>query len=129
MHNNLRRAEGIARRVRWGSSECYAASPEWGFMLKLHEILDENIEKASLDYIASALDMSKSGLQKKLKKYTNAPFQDYVRGFKLSKARSLLKSGKANVSEAAYKSGFRSVSHFTRSFKDEFGYPPSKLIA
>ena len=91
--------------------------------------MDENIEKASLDYIASALDMSKSGLQKKLKKYTNAPFQDYVRGFKLSKARSLLKSGKANVSEAAYKSGFRSVSHFTRSFKDEFGYPPSKLIA
>ncbi len=103
--------------------------PEWGFILKLHEVLEKNIDRATLDKIADALEMSKSGLQKKLKKYTSAPFQDYVRGFKLSKAKSLLKSGKANVSEAAYKSGFRSISHFTRSFKEEFGYPPSKLIA
>lgn len=103
--------------------------PQWGFMLKLHESLEENIEQTTLDLIAEDLEMSKSSLQKKLKRYARLPFQDYVKGFKLSKAKSLLRSGKANVSQAAYTSGFRSVSHFTRSFKEEFGYPPSKLIA
>ncbi|MEQ8551577.1 MAG: response regulator [Cyclobacteriaceae bacterium] len=126
INNLLTLKENLIREIIEVDKE---TDPEWGFILKLHEVLEKYIDSATLDKIADALEMSKSGLQKKLKKYTSAPFQDYVRGFKLSKARSLLKSGKANVSEAAYKSGFRSISHFTRSFKEEFGYPPSKLIA
>lgn len=96
------------------------------FLQHFNKILDDRIDHASLQEVAKALHMSKSGLQKKLKRFSEKSFQDYVRIFKLTKAKALLESGKCNVSEAADRCGFKSLGHFSQSFKDQFGHSPSK---
>jgi AraC-like DNA-binding protein len=48
-----------------------------------------------------------------------------MRKVKLNAALQLLENG-FNVSEAAFKTGFSDVKYFSRLFKVQFGYPPSK---
>lgn len=51
------------------------------------------------------------------------PF-DYLRIIRLEKARDLIASHTCNVSEAAYTVGYSSLSHFTKTFREEFGINP-----
>jgi AraC-like DNA-binding protein len=43
-----------------------------------------------------------------------------------ARAAQLLKAGEGNVGEVAYAVGFRSVSHFTRRFRERYGRTPSE---
>jgi tetratricopeptide (TPR) repeat protein len=49
-----------------------------------------------------------------------------IRETRLKYAAELLEDSNLNISEVAYKSGFHSISYFSRSYKDYFGYPPKK---
>ncbi|MBQ7709276.1 MAG: helix-turn-helix domain-containing protein [Bacteroidales bacterium] len=40
----------------------------------------------------------------------------------------LLKEGKHNMSEIAWMTGFNTLSHFSTSFKKQFGVPPSEYV-
>ena len=55
------------------------------------------------------------------------PFGEHLRLLRLSYARNLLASGGAGVTEAAAEAGFASLSHFSRSFKAEYGVTPQKF--
>lgn len=55
------------------------------------------------------------------------PFGEHMRLLRLSYARNLLASGGAGVTEAAAEAGFASLSHFSRSFKAEYGVTPQKF--
>jgi len=46
---------------------------------------------------------------------------------RLKKSAMLLKSKNHNVSEVANMIGFNDPYYFSRCFKKQFGYPPSKL--
>jgi len=46
---------------------------------------------------------------------------------RLLHAKHLLTNSGKNVGEAAFESGFENVSHFSRSFRNHFGYPPSTI--
>jgi len=46
---------------------------------------------------------------------------------RLHHAKHLLSNSGKNVGEAAFESGFENVSHFSRSFRNHFGYPPSTI--
>lgn len=102
--------------------------PEWRFIQKLNTKIEASLHEIRLHSIAENMNLSPSGLQKKLKKYSSQSFQDYVRIFKLSKAKALLESGECNVSEAADRSGFKSISSFSKTFKEQFGSSPKELI-
>jgi hypothetical protein len=43
-------------------------------------------------------------------------------------AKQIIEQGGGNISEIAYATGFNSVSYFSFSFKNYFGYPPTDLI-
>ncbi len=106
----------------------HTKDPEWVFIQKLNGALEHHMDATSLHNISRSMQLSPSGLQKKLKKYSSQSFQDYVRIFKLSKGKALLESGDCNVSEAASRSGFKSISSFSKSFKEQFGSSPKELI-
>lgn len=55
------------------------------------------------------------------------PFGEHLRLLRLSYAHNLLASGGAGVTEAAAEAGFASLSHFSRSFKAEYGMTPQKF--
>jgi AraC-like DNA-binding protein len=52
-----------------------------------------------------------------------SPFE-YLRIIRLEKARDLIASHDCNITEAAFNVGYSSLSHFCRSFREEFGINP-----
>jgi len=57
-----------------------------------------------------------------------SPFE-YLRTIRLEKARDLIASHECNITEAAFGVGYSSLSHFTKSFREEFGVNPKACAA
>lgn len=56
--------------------------------------------------------------------YGTSPVK-YIQGLRIARACELINSGLYTVSEAALMSGFTDMSHFSRTFKQATGVPPS----
>ena len=54
------------------------------------------------------------------------PFGEYLRNMRLSYAENLLRSSNMPVTEIAFESGFGSLSHFSRSFRETYGCAPQE---
>jgi len=81
----------------------------------------------SIEVLCTELGVSERQLQRKLKLVTNKSPSQVIRSARLYRARDLIINEGLSVSESAYSTGFNSVSYFTKSFKNEFGKPPSKF--
>jgi AraC-like DNA-binding protein len=73
------------------------------------------------------MTMSRTQLYRKFRSLTDKSPNDYFRSLRLQKARDLLAGTGITVAEAAYKSGFKNVSHFSRVFTQEFGVKPREI--
>lgn len=78
--------------------------------------------------MASELGYSRSHLHRVIRKKSAKNISQYIREYRLEKARTLLLEERINVSEAAYRTGFSSPSYFSKSFTAYFGYSPRDLI-
>jgi DNA-binding response OmpR family regulator len=101
---------------------------EDNFMKKVHQkfILHISDEEYGIAQLCQSLAMSRSQLYRKFAALTNTTVHNYIRRLRLSKAQELLKSTELNVSEIAYDTGFKNISHFSRVYSEEFGIAPSK---
>ncbi len=99
------------------------------FLVKLHEILDLNIDNPdfTLVHISKQLNYSRSQFYRKVKDSTDLPPSIYIRKIRLQKAKQLLTTTNLSVSEVAYKVGFKDISYFSNCFSEEFDVPPSKI--
>ena len=75
---------------------------------------------------AREVGMSRSQLHRKLTALTGLSASAFLRSVRLLRAAELLKGGFGNVTEVAYATGHKSLSHFSRNFREEFGVPPSE---
>jgi signal transduction histidine kinase/CheY-like chemotaxis protein len=100
------------------------------FMKRIRDLMTANLANESLDIqqICDSLNMSRTQLYRKFRSLTNKTVTHYLRSLRLHRAMELLSGRKVNVAEAAFKTGFRNVSHFSRVFTDEFGINPSDII-
>jgi transcriptional regulator GlxA family with amidase domain len=46
---------------------------------------------------------------------------------RLHEARKILSLSGITITEAAFKTGFKNISHFSQAFSREFGTPPSEV--
>lgn len=94
------------------------------------ELIENNISDPELtaNFLCSELGMSSSKLYRKIKQLTDLSPNEFIRTVRLKKAAQLLKLKINNVSEVADKVGFNDPLYFSRCFKKQFGYSPSKLI-
>lgn len=53
---------------------------------------------------------------------------EFIRYIRLQSAANMMVKEGANVSEAAYSSGFNDLSYFSKSFKKQFGISPKKYV-
>jgi len=74
------------------------------------------------------MGMSKSQLYRKFKALTNLSAAKYVRTLRMQKAKELLQTTSKNITEVGYEVGMKSVSVFSKLFKEEFGYSPSDFV-
>lgn len=102
---------------------------EDSFMGKLRDIISHNLadESFGIERLCLEMGMSRTQLYRKFRSLTDKTLAEYIRCMRLNKARELLTHPDISVSEAAYKTGFRNLSHFSRIFTGEFGVNPSEI--
>jgi signal transduction histidine kinase/DNA-binding response OmpR family regulator/ligand-binding sensor domain-containing protein len=98
------------------------------FMDKLYQIMEKEMANAELDVnkTSEMMCVSRTKLYYKVKGLTGESPSTFFKTYKLNKAAELIKSGEHTVSEIAYMTGFNTLSHFSTSFKKQFGCSPSE---
>lgn len=128
----LRRALQARYSTGMGDSEESETLPtlEDQFIKKLHTIIKDRFENPDLSIpeVCQAMHLSHTQLCRKLKALTGKTPSQFIRSFRLQKARKLLQNSELNISEIAYEVGFRDPNYFTRMFKKEFGITPGEMI-
>ena len=108
-----------------------ALSPrDAAFMKELYELMEKELANADLDImrITEMMKISRTKFYYKVKGLTGENPSVFFKRYKLNRAATLLKEGKYNMSEIAYMTGFNTPSHFSTSFKKQFGVPPSDFV-
>jgi signal transduction histidine kinase/ligand-binding sensor domain-containing protein/DNA-binding response OmpR family regulator len=100
------------------------------FLRKAIEIIEEglNDQAFSVTTFGRKIGMSRSSLYLKLKAITGESTTDFIKRIKFKKAAELLESRKYTITEVAYMSGFSSLSYFSTSFKQYYGYLPTEHL-
>ena len=81
----------------------------------------------TIEELCSSLNISRSGLYKKLMALTGSSPLEYIRIKRIQKGRAMLESGETSVSQIAWSVGF-SPKQFSKYFKDAYGCLPSEYI-
>ncbi len=99
------------------------------FTEKLNQIMlnHYSLEAFNRFEASDLLNISEKTLQRRMTKHYGLSFTQYLRKYRLHKAREMLLEGDC-ITEVTYDSGFNSTSHFGQCFKQEFGHPPSMLL-
>ncbi len=84
-------------------------------------------EEMSLEELAALCGITKYHLSREFKRYTGSTVFSYLNVLKCKNAEGLILHGKS-VSEAAFESGFESLSYFSRTYKKIMGRSPSAII-
>ena len=100
------------------------------FMEKITGLINDNLGELDLstEFLCDKLGVSSSKLYRKIKELTDLAPNEFIRTIRLKKSAELLKTKKYNVSEVTNLVGFNDPLYFSRCFKKQFGFPPSKLI-
>ncbi len=100
------------------------------FMEKITSLINDNLSAVDLStaFLCDKLGVSSSKLYRKIKELTDLAPNEFIRTIRLKKSAQLLKTKKYNVSEVTSLVGFNDPLYFSRCFKKQFGFPPSKLI-
>jgi signal transduction histidine kinase/AraC-like DNA-binding protein/DNA-binding NarL/FixJ family response regulator/streptogramin lyase len=101
---------------------------ENAFLKKLEDIIEANYadENFALPQMCQKIGMSRSQLFRKMKAVVNSSPSDFLRSFRLEKAKFLLETTDLNISEVTYRIGYKDISHFSRSYQEKFGFLPSE---
>jgi signal transduction histidine kinase/DNA-binding response OmpR family regulator len=102
---------------------------EDSFLNKVRFTLEEHItdEEFGITQLCSLMAMSRSQLYRKFSSLTDLSVHQFIMTLKLQRAKKLLLTTDLNVSQVAFDTGFKNISHFSRVFTKEFGYNPSKV--
>ncbi|MBL7798901.1 MAG: tetratricopeptide repeat protein [Saprospiraceae bacterium] len=131
--NLVRQREALrkqfSRTVVLKPQEIALTSTDERFLQRIQQSLDDNLgnDQFSVEELASAVGMSRSQLHRKLTALIDQPPVEFIRNFRLRRAKEMLEAGAGNVSEIGYAVGFSSPAYFSKAFRDAFGVAPSEL--
>lgn len=98
------------------------------FLQDVRQLLEAHLsdEEFGIAELCRSLGMSRSQLYRKFKALTDTTVHHFIRNLRLNKAKSLLLTTDLNVTEVAFETGFKNLSHFSRIFMKKFGSSPSQ---
>ena len=77
--------------------------------------------------IAQAMGVGEKTLRNRVKLITGVTLKEYLRNFRLEKARQLIQEGYSTLGEIASATGHSSLSYFSKRYKLYFGESPSQV--
>lgn len=100
------------------------------FMTELYHLMENELSNPELDVagMTELLKISRTKFYYKVKGLTGKNPSVFFRTYKLNRAAELIREGKYNISEIADVTGFSTLSHFSTSFKKQFGVSPSEYL-
>lgn len=133
INNQLRLRENIKARYQKDRAltlqEISFSNADESFLLKLSELIDDNIsnEKLDVDFLAKNMAISRSLLYEKIKALTGIGIIEYLNKHRIDKAVLLLTTTSNNITEVSEMVGFSSSRYFSRVFKASKGMTPSEF--
>ena len=103
---------------------------EDAFMQNVRGIMEAHYadEDFGLPQLCQKIGMSRSQLFRKMTALVNTSPSDFIRSYRLNKAKIFLETTDLAVSEVAWKVGYKDLAHFSRPFQDAYGNPPSTTV-
>lgn len=104
------------------------SSEENAFLKTVNELLEQNLanEHFSVEQLARELFVDPSNLFRKIRALTGLNPTQYLRAYRLAKAKKLLWTTELSIAAVALECGFAHHNYFSRMFKRETGLSPSK---
>jgi signal transduction histidine kinase/ligand-binding sensor domain-containing protein/DNA-binding response OmpR family regulator len=105
-------------------------SPDEKFLRKAIEIIEKNMDDSEFDTekFSQIVGVSRMQLYRKLAVLTNMTVKEFIRDIRLKRAGQLLLQKKLTVSEVAYATGFKDMSHFRKCFRDKYGMSATEYV-
>lgn len=99
------------------------------FLKELYGLMEKELANSEIDVneIARLMNMSRTKFYYKVKGLTGEPPSVFFKTYKLNRAAELIKEHRFTMSEISDMTGFSSLSHFSRSFKKQFGTNPTSF--
>ncbi|MCF8159173.1 MAG: GlxA family transcriptional regulator [Polaromonas sp.] len=95
-------------------------------LIEAAALMEANIEEPlSLDEVAALVGVSRRQIERLFKRYVGEVPTKYYLDMRLRKARGLLLQTAMSVMEVAVACGFQSPPHFSKCYRNMFGYTPS----
>ena len=117
-----------AEDVQYLASEIYAPvlgkENEQRIDAALFYIHEHFLETITLDQMSKVTNMTATSFCRFFKKMTNKSLSEYVNNLRIGRACYLLTETNLSISEAAFKAGFNSTTHFNRMFLRKKGLSP-----
>ncbi len=98
------------------------------FMQRMLDVFDSNYSNEKFDAtgIATTMNISKAQLYRKISQISEESVMCLLRNFRLRKAVEILETfPDISTKEVSFKVGFKEYSHFSASFKKQYGVAPS----
>lgn len=104
------------------------APQDKNFMDQLYHIMENELSNSELDVarLTEMLHISRTKLYYKVKGLTGTNPSIFFKTYKLNRAAELIREGRYTMGEIADLTGFNTPSHFSTSFKKQFGVSPSE---
>jgi len=130
----LAQREKIIKKYSYGSMPAIVENEyselDAKFLENVKTVIESRLLNTELNVLALSkeIGMSTSSLYRKIVSLTNMSPVEFIRYIRLQSAAKMMVKEGANVSEAAYASGFNDLSYFSKSFKKQFGISPKKYV-
>lgn len=82
----------------------------------------------NIDTLANEVGISRAQLHRRMKEITGISSGKFLRNLRMEQAARLLREGKVNVSQVAYKVGYADQAHFSTAFKMHYGMSPTDYV-
>ncbi|PBJ09248.1 AraC family transcriptional regulator [Flavobacterium sp. ACN6] len=101
---------------------------DYNKLLEAKKILDNDYRNTpTLPELSRLISLNEFKLKKGFKACFGTTVRSYIIKLRMEHAKELFQNKKATVSEAAYKCGYKDVSHFSAAFKSYYGFSPQKF--
>ncbi|XOV77856.1 MAG: ATP-binding protein [Aestuariibacter sp.] len=107
----------------------FQSKKDMEFFQKFEDIIANHYQDEDFNrtFAASELAMSERQLNRKLSALVDFNFAEYLRKYRLQRAKEALLEGQ-QITQVAYDIGFTSASYFTSCFKAEVGVTPKQFV-
>jgi signal transduction histidine kinase/DNA-binding response OmpR family regulator len=101
------------------------------FLLRLSSLVEEKYTDPafSVEELSLEIGMSRMQLHRKIKALTDRSPGEYLRIFRLERAKQMLANTGLQVSEVCFKVGYNNLSNFSKIFREYAGVTPTEFIA